>query len=259
MTSERDTLRKFEIGGGVVRGDDPWELSLPPKDGDYANAQLDDHRQLPRSEFPWNPPVDLRLRARVEPAQPQGTFGFGFWNDPFAFSFGQAGAARRLPAAPQAVWFFYGSPPNDLSFTPGVPGDGWRAASLRTPRLPSWLLAAPAAAAAALSALPLIRRPVIRLAKATVTAAERALPHAPDRWHEYRLRWTAGGVTFWVNGDRVLHAPSPPRGPLGFVAWIDNQYAAVTPTRGLRFGVLPTEAEQRLELQDLHISTGTSS
>lgn len=257
MSSNKSILQKLEIGGGRVHGDDPWELAVPHKETDYANAQLDDHRQLPRSEFPWRPPVEFQLRAVARPSEPRGTLGFGFWNDPFAFSFGQAGAARRLPASPQALWFFYGSPPNDLSFTPGVPGDGWRAASLRTPRIPSWLLAAPAAAAAALSTLPLVRRPVIQLAKSTVTAAERALPHDPGEWHQYRLRWTADGATFWVDGEQVLHAPRPPRGPLGFVAWIDNQYAAVSPAAGLRFGVLPTEAEQRLELEDLHFSKST--
>lgn len=252
-------LQKLEIGGGNVLGEDPWQLILPVQEEGYANAQLDDHRGLARGDFPWRPPVEFELRARAQPAEPRGTLGFGFWNDPFALSFGQAGAARRLPAAPQALWFFYGSPPNDLSFTRGVPGDGWRAASLRTPRLPSWLLAAPAAAAFALSALPLIRQPVVRAAKAAVTAAERRLPNRVDVWHEYRLRWHEEGAAFWVDDRKVLDAPHPPHGPLGFVAWIDNQYAAVSSSAGLRFGVLPTETEQQLEIEGLRISSDRSA
>lgn len=249
-------LQPLEIGGGKVHGDDPWHLILPSARQDYANAQLDDHRRLPRGALPWRPPVQVELQARAQPAQPSGTLGFGFWNDPFAFSLGQAGAARRLPASPQAVWFFYGSPPNDLSFTPSVPGDGWKAVSLRTPNIPSILLALPAAAAALLSAVPLIRRPVIRLAQAFVSAAERSLEVPLDEWHRYRIEWTRSAAQFWVDDGLVLEAPRPPRGPLGFVAWIDNQYAAVSPQTGLQFGVLSTEAEQRLEVRDLKFRSG---
>jgi hypothetical protein len=41
----------------------------------------------------------------------------------------------------------------------------------------------------------------------------------------------------------VLVAPDPPPGPLGFVAWIDNQYAVATPRGSLRFGTLASERE----------------
>lgn len=250
-------LRPYEIGGGQVKAGAVNNLILPARREQYANAQLDDHRHLPRGEFSWQPPVRLELRARCSHAAPLGTLGFGFWNDPFAISLGQAGAARRLPAAPQALWFFYGSPPNDMSFVNGVAGHGWKAASLRTPRLPSWLLALPAGVAAALSALPLLRRPVIRAAKAAVTAAECELPAALDQWHHYRLDWNQDGARFWVDDELVLAAPQPPAGRLGFVAWIDNQYAVVTERSGLKFGVLSTDQEQRLDLAELRFTSAT--
>ena len=47
-------------------------------------------------------------------------------------------------------------------------------------------------------------------------------------------------------------APNPPPGPLGFVAWIDNQYAVATPRGELRFGAL-TCGPQWLELASLSI------
>ncbi len=49
-------------------------------------------------------------------------------------------------------------------------------------------------------------------------------------------------------------AHAPPVDPLGFVAWIDNQYAVVSPEQGLRFGTLPLPAEQWMEIADLEIT-----
>ncbi|GER92075.1 hypothetical protein KDW_62370 [Dictyobacter vulcani] len=33
-------------------------------DGAYADAQIDDYGQLPRSQFPWRPPLRMEVRAR---------------------------------------------------------------------------------------------------------------------------------------------------------------------------------------------------
>ncbi len=76
----------------------------------YSNAQVDDYRGLSRRRFPWRPPAKLTVRARFShPAgHLKGTAGFGFWNDPFLMT------GARLPALPQAIWFFYASPPSDM-------------------------------------------------------------------------------------------------------------------------------------------------
>jgi hypothetical protein len=55
-----------------------------------------------------------------------------------------------------------------------------------------------------------------------------------------------------VDSQEVLRALTPPRGPLGFVTWIDNQYAIATPRGRLRFGALATN-EQWLELASFSI------
>lgn len=255
MNTTQFDLRPLEVGGGTVTSrESGWRLHLPAHLPAYADAQLDDHRWLARGDLPWSPPVELKLRARASAPDPVGTLGFGFWNDPFALALGQEGAARRLPAAPQALWFFYGSPPNDLSFTPNVPGDGWKAASLRTPLLPSALLAPPAVVAFLLSLLPGVRWPVMKIALSFVSASEAPVQADLDRWHDYRLRWEPEGASFWVDDRQVLSAPDPPAGPLGLVLWIDNQYAVASPQRGLRFGVLPNEREQWLEIEALSLS-----
>jgi hypothetical protein len=229
---------------------------MPPLSRGYADAQLDDTQSLPRDRFSWAPPLRLVVRARVDPASPLGTFGFGFWNDPFAFSLGMRGAARRLPCAPRALWFFYASPPSEFGFTSG-PRNGWRAMSLATPEIhPLWLTPA-ALAAAALAQIPIVRRPVMRFALGMVSASEALLPGGGDELHEYELTWERSAATFRVDGGIVLRADQPPAGPLGFVAWIDNQYAIATPERGFRFGTLATVAEQVLDLHHASITALT--
>lgn len=253
MTAERPMLNLLEIGGGRVSQAEGISLTIPATASGYADAQVDDHRQLKRADFQWRPPLRLRLQARTDVAEPVGTLGFGFWNDPFALSLGQAGAARKLPASPNALWFFYGSEPNQLALAAGAPQSGWKASSLRTPRLPSWLLALPALAAFALSYLPGLRRPVVKSAKAFVAASEAGLSVPLNEWHQYQLEWTEQVARFWVDSELVLLADRPARGPLGFVAWIDNQFAQVSSQHGIRFGVLPTGRSQTLEIRQLTI------
>ena len=79
-------------------------LELPAgKDRKYRLAQLDDYSPYSRANFLRQEPITLSLKARLLAEQYSGTWGFGFWNDPFSLSFGVQGAARRLPALPNAA------------------------------------------------------------------------------------------------------------------------------------------------------------
>jgi hypothetical protein len=250
-------LKRVEISGGLVStSDGSIHLELPATDHGYADAQVDDYSGMRRRDFPWRPPLRLSLSARASSPHPTGTLGFGFWNDPFSFSLGQGGAARRLPAPPQALWFFYGSPPNDMRFLSDMPSDGWKASSLRSPWVPSVLLAPAALAAAALAQIKPVRRPVMRMALGMVVAAEAPIETPLEAWERYALSWTEGEARFYVGDEEILVAPHPPSGPLGFVAWIDNQFAVASPEGGFRFGVLPTSTSQWLDLRDLRIDAG---
>jgi hypothetical protein len=251
-----ETVR-LEIGGGVVKEtpSGSTKLCIPPTPSGYANAQIDDYRSLPRGKFPWRPPLCLSLKARASHTHPLGTLGFGFWNDPFSFSIGQGGATRKLPTAPKALWFFFGSQPNNLPLASNVPGHGWKAASLDSINLPPLLLAPLAACAFILSKVPILRGWVMRKALQQITAFESLLAPLFNDWHSYSLTWLSGEATFEVDGEIVLHAPDVPTGPLGFVAWIDNQYAIATPEDGLYFGVLSLEEAQWLEISDLQINS----
>jgi hypothetical protein len=250
----RARFEHLELGGGRVHDEaGTLRLAIPALGRGYADAQLDDYRRLPRGRFPWRPPLHLRLRARSSHAVPTGTLGFGFWNDPLSVSFGQGGTAGRLPAVPSALWFFHGSPPHDLALQEGVPGVGWRAASLHSRGLPWALVALGAPLALGLSHFAATRPWAVRSVCRTVRAQEVVVSERLNAWHTYEIAWHPCEASFQVDGRTVLIAPNPPPGPLGFVAWIDNQYAILSPERGIRFGVLPCSERQWLEITDLDI------
>lgn len=248
-----DGLEKLEIGGGQVETSRTGRirLTIPPSPKSYTNAQLDDYRRLSRRRFRWRSPASIILRARASHPEPVGTLGFGFWNDPFTLSLGQGGAARRFPATPSALWFFYGSPPNDLALDPDQPGHGWKASALVSKSIPSVVLAPMAALGIALAQIPPLRGWVMRTAQRFVAAREHLLEMPLDQWHEYQLSWEADKAIFSIDKKIVLETTVVPTQTLGFVAWIDNQFAVASPEGGFRFGVIPTVESQWLEIEDL--------
>jgi hypothetical protein len=249
-------LEPLTAGSGNVapasRGGFSLEIGQQPEG--YTLAQLDDYHRLARSKFRWEPPLHLLLDAHASTDEPCGTLGFGFWNDPFTVSIGQSGTTRRFPTSPQALWFFYGSPPNDIALAPPVPGYGWKAAVLRAPPIPALLLAPAALGAIGAAQIPLLRRPVMETAIGVVDAAEVLLDARLDETHRYKLVWKAEEVAFYVDSQLVLESAITPIAPLGFVAWIDNQYAVASPEGGFRFGSIPTQQRQALILSDLSIN-----
>ena len=248
---------KLEIGGGTARtlDQDGICLHLPITLRGYTDAQIDDTHHRHRNDFLWIPPLHFHVQARSSPETPQGTLGFGFWNDPFTLSLGQAGAARRLPAPPQALWYFYGSDPNDIQLTASSVSSGWKAMVLRSPRLSSLLTLPLGIVGVGLAQLPIFRGAIMRIAQRVICADEALLALEISDWHTYEIYWEMDSARFLVDGVEVLSSLCAPSGPLGFVAWIDNQYAVVSPGGGFRFGVLPTEHDQRLELRALKIQS----
>jgi hypothetical protein len=256
VKTTQDTLSPLLIGGGTVETIDPGHLrlSLPQENSAYCDAQLDDYHALPRRLFRWRPPLSFHIQARASHQWPVGTLGFGFWNDPFTLSFGQGGAARRIPAPPQALWYFYGSQENELPLNPGKAKNGWKASSLNFPQLHPLVVAPTASIALILLRLGLLREAIIQRAIRSAKAVEADLKMSLTDWHDYAIEWKDDSADFYVDDTHVLSANNPPRGPLGFVVWIDNQFAVVSIERGVYFGITPTEKEQWLEIKDLEIS-----
>jgi hypothetical protein len=72
-------------------------------------------------------------------------------------------------------------------------------------------------------------------------------------WHTYVIEWGVRATHLEVDGQTVLACRAPPRGPLGFVMWLDNQYLVATPWGRYRYGWLETPGRQWLEVDWLSI------
>ncbi len=225
--------------GNVTKTSAGWRLEIA--DGGlsaYRLAQLDDYAALARSRFIWRERANLRLRCRVSEPNLPGTWGFGFWNDPFTVSFGLQGMARRLPVLPNACWFFHASPENHLSFTDGQPASGFLAQTFSSPRIPSALLAPGALGLPLLAMKPLSKWLRANMAAKLIREEAKRLSVDVTEWHEYSLKWDAIRVEFAIDGETVFETAASPKGPLGLVIWIDNQFAAWRPDGSIGMGAL---------------------
>ena len=72
-------------------------------------------------------------------------------------------------------------------------------------------------------------------------------------WHIYELLWYPDGCRFNVDDKQLMQTPFSPRGPLGFVCWVDNQYMIVTARGRFGWGYLPIIKTQWMEVVDLLI------
>jgi hypothetical protein len=248
-----DQLQRYVKGAGAVTATgDALRLCLEGAcSGRYSDAQLDDYSSLPRKRFPWSPPVRLEARARFSHPAGRlcGTAGFGFWNDPFGMSGG------RLPSLPRAIWFFYASRHSDLRLDFGSPGNGWKAATIDALRPIAGLLAPAAPAAMALMRVRRIYRAFWPKIQTAIGVREAAIDVNMREWHTYSLEWGRATSTFLVDGEVVLRDAPSPRGPLGFVMWLDNQYMVATPWGRFRWGLLGIPAHQWLEVAALALSS----
>ncbi|HEX7973018.1 MAG TPA: hypothetical protein VF498_01295 [Anaerolineales bacterium] len=238
----------------VETGQGAWRLEIPTGSSrSYQVAQLDNSGSRPRRSFPSRPPFSMKLRARASSRAIPGTWGFGLWNDPFGMGIVSGAEALRLPALPNAAWFFFASPPSYLSLRDDLPAQGWLAATFRGPRRPlPWLILA--APTLPLIALPPTARLLRRLGRRLAVQDAALLPVDPTEWRRYELDWSADQVIFRVDDRIALQTGVVPRPPLGLVIWVDNQYAALEPNGRLRFGALPEPQPAWIEIEGLVVS-----
>lgn len=246
-----EDLHSIQIGQGrVLREGKRFTLSIPPADASaYHDAQITSYRT--RADFGWTPPLRLYLRARFE-GEVQGTAGFGFWNHPLL------PGKRGWPALqlPRALWFFYGSPPNNMTLARDIPGHGWKAATFNAARWPFLALLPAAPLGFLLMRIPALYRRLWPVGQWAIGVSEAALAAAlMPAWHDYSIDWRHDGVTFLVDGEVVHYTDRVPPGPLGFIVWIDNQYAIVTPQGRFGYGLLDVAAGQSLHIESLRIET----
>ncbi len=237
-------------GGTITAAPGLLRLALPQQDAaTYADAQIADSIDLPRRWLPWEPPLRLTVRAFASAPADRliGTAGFGFWNDPVRPD------RREAPSLPGALWFFFAGAGSNMPLALRQPGHGWKAATFdaRNPLFYGLLPLAPLGFLA--MRVPALYRAIWPIGQRALGVAEAALPGdllaAP---HEYTLEWTAHRVMFAVDGAVVLETPRAPRGPLAFIAWMDNRRAVVTPQGQFGWGVT-AGGEQSLFLQQIVI------
>jgi len=229
----------------------------------------------------------LSLRARASSDSIPGTWGFGLWNCPFGLSLGFGGNPFRLPALPNAVWFFHASKENYLSFkssstnsgldtctalhlpwravpgnaarcrctsrekspSPARPpvGNGFMVQTFRSPKFHPLLMLAGLA-------FPFSRKTTRKLLSKIIGEDGVKLGVDVTRWHAYKFEWEKSRVTFWVDNIQALESSVSPNPPLGIIIWIDNQYAAFTPEGKIGFGVLENPEPAWIEICDLEMS-----
>jgi hypothetical protein len=246
------------IGGGTLKVEHAVLRMgfAEARQGQYTDAQLDDYGQLARARFPWRPPLRMRVEARsslpaaitsstMENMVLRGTAGFGFWNYPFS-------VRGDILMLPEAVWFFYASPPSNMMLVPGIPGWGWKAQVVHSMRPGALFSVLPMALSTSLALLTGETRPAARWMQRLSGAHEALLQVDMTTWHTYTLEWRAHEALFAVDGEQVLRAPNPPTRPLGFVTWLDNQFAIATPRGVLRFGTV-SSGPQWFEITNLSI------
>jgi hypothetical protein len=246
-------VRVVEINGGTVKpaeGAESWRLSLPPTRRGYADAQIDDYGGRTR-----------KLSLAAGHATESGS----------ALLARRRGSSRHgwLWLLERAIWT------RDRTIT-SVAASSVVLLRLAAERLTpcsgggkrQWLVCehnrcrngariglgtARTSRPAGESVSAVAAQP--GLASPTAFAGDQLLPAgvALEEWHRYELEWRAGGCSFRVDGELVLETPHSPRGPLGFVAWIDNQYLVATATGRFHWGTEATNKTQVLELRELQL------
>jgi hypothetical protein len=253
-------LRRLEINGGTITDGPPLRLYVPAGQQGYADAQFDDYGarsggqgMARRRHYPWRPGLAMRMRARFShPAgQLLGTAGFGFWNAPIG------DPTVPWPALPQATWFFYGSAPTDLPLAPRGPGQGWFASTIDAASLSAVAIAPLTPFVLLLNQVAWLRHRLWPAVQRQLGISYAQLEHDITEWRDYDLVWSADGCRFYVDGMLVLQTPFSPRGPLGFVCWLDNQYMVATPRGRFAWGTLSLPTAQWLEVSDWRIDAPT--
>lgn len=256
----------FLVGGGLAHRSNGILQLRKPVSGQHAyiNAQIDDYQTLPRAQFLWRPPLRFTIRARFSheltlanvaaaasssgrTTLAKGTAGFGFWNDPFMMT------GPRWPTLPRAIWFFYSAPPSNIQLAKGVPGYGWKAATIDAWRWPFFALAPLAPIGMPLMRVQWFYNRFWPIGQRAIGVCERLVEKRTTVWHTYVIEWRKASARFLVDGEQLLTCPSAPGGPLGLVIWIDNQYMVVTPWGALQSGVVNSAEEEVLEIERVAI------
>jgi hypothetical protein len=208
----------------------------------YSNAQIASYQR--RIDFDLTPPLRMTVKAWSEGIL-HGTAGFGLWNHPFA-------PGERGVRLPKAAWFFHSTPPSQIALAKDVPSSGWKAATFDATRWQFFALLPTAPLGMLLMRIPAVYDMLWGIGQRAIGVSETLLDRELLREaHVYRLEWQHNQITFWVDDRQVLETDLSPNGTLGFIAWVDNQYAVVTPQGKIGFGLVDAPHAQSLILEQI--------
>lgn len=233
--------------GRVSIENDALRLKHPAHDAtSYHNVQISDYDAS--RQFKFKPPLRLILTAEASTSDLRGTAGFGFWNHPFA-----PGESRF--DVPQAVWFFFSSKESDMPLAKGILGQGWKAATFNAKQLSFFGLLPTAPIAMPLMNFKPAYDALWSIGQRAIGVSETLLDSQLLREkHTYQIDWLSDKAIFRVDDEIVLEAKDAiTQNALGFVAWIDNQYAIVSPKGRFGSGFVNVPYEQSLILHDIKI------
>lgn len=233
--------------GQVIAENSALHLIHPAHDASgYHNAQISDYDA--KRHFTLRPPLRMTVTAEASTDNLRGTAGFGFWNHPFA-------PGESNFDVPQAVWFFFGSSESDMALAKDVPGHGWKAATFNAKQWSFFGLLPTAPLAMPLMNIPSVYDSLWSIGQRAIGVTEKALDtNLLREKHTYQIDWLPQKAIFRVDGDTVLEATDAiTNNPLGFIAWLDNQYAIVSPKGKFGFGFVDVPHDQSLTLHDIKI------
>lgn len=237
--------------GAVIRRHTSLHLTLTPDSSQrYHNAQISDYDPAQR-DFKLVPPlrIDIHAYSSLHPNSMVGTAGFGLWNHPYA-------PLERGWRFPQAIWFFFAAPPSNMALARGVPGSGWKAASLNARRAAFYSLLPLSLPGFLMMRVPALYRALWPVGQRSLAIHESLLtPDLLTAEHHYVIEWLPNEANFYLDGALIQRATGTPRNPMGFIAWMDNQYAIVTPQGQFHFGIVDIPRMQALVLKRIQISS----
>jgi len=240
------TFKHTEQGRGrVVVDAESYRLTVPAADSStYHNAQITSYTT--RRDILYRAPLRLSLVAQGE-GDWQGTAGFGFWNHPFA-------PGERGVRLPRALWFFFASAHSDMALAKGVAGHGFKAATFDAIRWPFLALLPAAPIGFLLMRQHALYERLWPIGQRAIGVDEVALDaRLLQTQRAYALEWRQDSARFTIDGQTVFTTRCVPQGPLGFIAWIDNQYAVVTPQGRFGWGLVDVPQPQTLVINQIRI------
>jgi hypothetical protein len=231
-----------------------WRLSIPPtRAGQYRWVQLDDYSGLSRGRFNWQAPLRFQCSARVSHPKHPGTWGFGFWNDPFTANLLIKGTGMRLPTLPNVAWFMHASPESQLTLQNSKQANGLLAAVFQAPLIPSPAFI-PGYLFLPLVFIPPVVRVLAKAASRIVRDEFKIVDVDQTTWNSYRIDIHKDRVEFFLNGERLFQTAGAPRGRLGALVWIDNQHAGIDVNGRITAGALEFSKPAWLEIKNWEIT-----